>query len=500
MNKKVVSVLLAASVAAATAFSFTGCSSDGRIKIKVGMWPDATLEKDVAMFKVWEENFERDYPEYDIVPDAYDYNTSTVTQKFNSHQLPTIFQTYFTEPQKLVEQGYIADITDELKELKVSEAADSLSWYDVMEEGMRDAVSQNGRVYGVPRDGYGMGLAINLRIFNDLGIVDKNAEGEYLLYKDEQGNFYQDNEEGREKGIPVYPTTFDDIREVSEMVVEAYSTGHYGIVFLSAERNGGWQFSNIAWNFGCEALQIDNGDGTWKANLNDPKAVEALQWMQDMRKDGLTPPGSSFGYNQWFQQLGTGNVAMAFTGSDALDRPITNYPDTFKKDDLAFVPMPSQPGVTASALYGGTPYVINSEATKEQIKGALLFLKYMGRSPETDAIAVAAIDKGFQTAKAKNMPILQTMKPWTNKEYLDIMTDYEKQFVNVNVDYFADFYEKIDQMKRKEEPNFCQDMYQLLDEAIQAVIKSGGSKTDCYNILTTKNSTFQSNYLNKIKQ
>lgn len=476
-KKKILSTVFAAVMTAACVFSVVGCTKDdGRIKVKVGMWPDVTARDDVTMFKEWEENFERDYPQYDIVADHYEYNPSTIYQKAGSGQLPTIFQAWFTEPQRLAEEEVIADITDELKEL---------GWYDQMDVNMRAAVSLNDRVYGVPRDGYGMGLALNLKMLNDLGVIPKDDDGNYVLHD--------------EDGTPLYPTTFDQIREISELVTDTYDTGHFGLVVLSADRNGGWQFSNIAWNFGCSALQIENEDGSWTANLNDPKAVEALEWIQNMRSDGLTPPGSSLTYNQWYQQLGVGNVAMAFCGNDNLSLPIVNYPDTFNKDDLAFVPMPAQEGVKASSLYGGTPFVCDNRASREAIKGALLFLKYMGRSPETDEIAVAAIERGFETARKKNMPILQTIKPWTNKGYVEIMEAYEKEYVNVNLDYYSDFFDTIESMKRPEEPNFCQDMYQLLDEALQGVLKDGGSSTDCYNLLTTKNSIFQKNYLDQLK-
>lgn len=471
MRKKIISLACSVMLSATICMGFAGCEDSGKIKVSIGMWPDVTLEQDVAMYKQWKEDFERDYPEYEIVANTYEYSPSTILAKATTGQLPTVFQTWFTEPQKLIENGFISDITDELKEL---------GWYDKMNPDMREAVSANGRVYGVPRDGYGMGLFLNLNMLYDVGVIDKNADGTYQLYD--------------EDGEPLYPTTFDEVRAVSELIVENY-TNTYGLVILSADRNGGWQFSNLAWNFGCEALQIENEDGSWTANLTDPGAVKALEWIQQMRLDDLICPGSSFTYLDWYKEIGSKNAAMAFCGSDAIAMPVTNY--DFNRDDIAFVPMPTGDGVSRYSLYGGTPYVFANNATKEQIKGALLFLKYIGRSPETDDISVSALEVGYETAEAKGMPILPTIRPWINEDYLEIANALEAQYVNVNMEYYKDFFNSIETMKKAEEPNYCQDMYSLLDYALQDVL-SDASSANCTSLLTTANSQFQKNYLSKL--
>lgn len=471
--KKWLCTAVSAIVAGASLLSFAGCGKgDGRIKVSIGMWPDPSLKSDVAMYEEWEKAFEEAYPQYDIVGDRYEYSAETITAKATSKQLPTVFQTYFTEPQKLIENGWVADITDELTEL---------GWLDKMDANMREAVSKDGRCYGVPRDGYGMGLFLNLAMLYDVGVIDKNSDGTYKLHDDE--------------GNPLYPTTFDDIRRVSETVVEN-TDNKYGLVVLSANNNGGWQFANMAWNFGCEALQVKGSDGKYTANLNDAGAVRALEWIRDMAKDGLIYPDASLTYADWYAKIGSNNVAMAFCGNDSIMLPVTTF--NFNRDDIAFVPMPTGDGESRYSLYGGTPFVFPSYATKEQIKGALLFLKFMGRSPETDEISLKAIERGHQTAEAKGMPIIQTIRPWTNDEFLKEANRIDKQYMNVNPYYYDDFFNSLEKMKRAEEPFYCQDMYKLLDSAIQNVLSRPGT-ANCQSLLDTANSQFQSNFLNKLK-
>jgi ABC-type glycerol-3-phosphate transport system substrate-binding protein len=305
------------------------------------MWPDASLTKDIAMFNQWKAAFEADYPEYEIIADPYTYNQETFISKATSGTLPTVFQTYFTEPQKLIKNNFIREITLALQEL---------GWYDKMDPTMRETLSSGGKVYGVPRDGYGMGLFLNLAMLYDVGVIEKNNDGSYKLYDD--------------NGDPLYPTTFEDIYNVSELIVNGFDNA-YGVVVLSADKNGGWQFSNMAWNFGCEALEVRSQDGSWTANLNDAGAVEALKWIQKMRQDELISPDASLSYADWYSKVGSGQAAMAFAGSDALALPVTNF--NFNKDDIAFVPMPTGDGTSKHALFGGTPYVFSKKATDEQV-------------------------------------------------------------------------------------------------------------------------------------
>lgn len=479
MKRKIFCLGLSALVAAASAFSLAGCGGNGKIKVTIGMWPDASSPKDVEMYETWEEQFEADYPMYDIVGEPYVYSQDTVTSKGLSKTLPTVFQTYFTEPEFLISSRYIADITDELEEL---------GWLDKMDDYMREAVSKDGRVYGVPRDGYGLGLFLNLEMLYDVGVIEYDAtandgKGEYILYD--------------EDGKPLYPTTFDDVRNVSQLIVDNYDNT-YGLIILSANKNGGWQFSNIAWNFGCEALQVQGDDGKWYANLNDPAAVTALEWIQQMRQDELVYPIATASYNDWYTRIAAENVAMAFCGSDALMLPVTNSKD-FSKDNIAFVPMPTGDGESRYSLYGGTPYVFSSSASKDQIKGALLFLKYIGRSPEVDEISIAAMELGHTTAIAKGMPVIPTIKAWKNEDYVAKATELEEKYCNVNLTYYQDFFNSIETMKRPEEPNSCQDMYSLLDNALQKVLAADSCYTaDCTSLLNTANSDFQNRFLNKL--
>ncbi len=470
--KKTVSLLIALVLCLTL---LVACNSDdsGKVKVYVGFWPEASQTSDVAMYNEWKAQFEADNPEFEIVAAPYTYDPETVAAKGSARNLPTIFQTYFTEPEMLISEEYIRPITEQLN---------ALGWTDKMDDSMLAQLSKDGEVYGVPRDGYGMGLFINLALMYDMGEISKNADGTYKLYDD--------------SGNPLYPTTLEQVKQLCYKVQESYDDV-YGILILSANKQGGWQLCNLAWNFGAGDLQIKDSDGKWTSNLTDQGMVKALKWVQELSTEGLCFPGASLNYNDWPAKVGSGQVMMAFVGNDALGSPITSY--NFNKDDFAFVPMPTGDGTSRYTLFGGTPYVFAENATDKQVEGALKFLHYIGRSPEVDEISVSAMEKGHKVAQSKGMPILPTIKAWKNAEYIEIAERLENQYINVNYEYMKDFFDTVHQMRRKEEPNYCQDMYGLLDNALQNVLKVN-STSDPLALLTTANEQFQSRFLSKLNK
>ena len=325
-----------------------GCKkSSGKIELRIGFWPENTETKDIAMYQAWKEAFEADYPEYEIIPDHYTYDTSTVGSKYLTGTLPTVFETWFTEPIKLVKNKYIRSIDSQLKEL---------GWDTIIDPDMKETLTFDGKIYGIPRDGYGLGLVINLKTFVENGLLEEDSVGNAILYD--------------ATGKPLYPTTFEQIYEASLVIAE--NTETKGILICSANKNGGWQFSNIAWNYGAE-LEIVESNGKIKANLDCDEAVNALRWIQKMKQEELLLNSPSVTYDQWYNAIGE-KVAMAIVGSDVLQLAQTQGGIDMK--DLAFVPMPTGDGIHYYSLYGGTPFVFSSEATDEQVMGDLKFFEY----------------------------------------------------------------------------------------------------------------------------
>ena len=109
-----------------------------KIQISIGRWPASQLTQDVNRFRQWKTRFETDYSQYEIVPNTFEYSVASVQAKAQAHKLPTIFQTWFTEPNRLVTRGYIKDITSQLNEL---------GWLDKRDPSRKDALTFDGKTY-----------------------------------------------------------------------------------------------------------------------------------------------------------------------------------------------------------------------------------------------------------------------------------------------------------------------------------------------------------------
>ena len=211
MNRKI--KLLLCVMALLLLFTVASCKhKSNKIELRIGFWPENTETKDIAMYESWKKAFEADYPEYEIIADHYTYDTSTVSSKYLTKTLPTVFQTWFTEPLKLVNNKYIRSIDKELKEL---------GWDKYMDPDMKATLTFNGEIYGVPRDGYGLGLLINTKTFVENGLLEEDESGKAILYD--------------KNNKPLYPTTLEEIYDASLVIAE--NTETKGILICSANKN-----------------------------------------------------------------------------------------------------------------------------------------------------------------------------------------------------------------------------------------------------------------------
>lgn len=443
-------------------FFMNACKPSGKIEVVIGMWPESANTDDVTMFNTWKERFETDYPEYEIIGESFTYSVEAFYARANSETLPTVYQTWFTEPQMIVSGGHAKDITDIVTDL---------GWYDKMDPELRDYLTFDERLYGIPRDGYGLGLIINLDVFFDAGLVeDYNDDGIYDIINPENPS---------EKN---YPQTMEELFQYSQTIKE--TTDVDGLIVLNVDKNGGWQYSNYAWAFGAE-LQVLGEDEKIHSNLNSTEAIQAMEFLKSFYDNELVPVGN-MNYSEWATRLGNGQIGMAIAGNDVISNVITQ--GGMDRNDIAFVPIPAGPAGQYT-LFGGTPYMFSAYDSDEAVEGAIKFLEYMGRSPEVSEVAQLAMREGLQTATRKNMLILPEVRAWVNVEYTELIDSLNLQYVNVSSFHnFQDFYTNLPLTRRREEPYYTQYMYELLD---QVVVNLKNSSFDVTSSLNSKQQLFE---------
>ena len=197
-------------------------SDEGKTVIVVANWPSEDDAKNFEKKEAQRKAFEEQNPDIKIETSTYTYATDTFLPKAMAGQLPTLYQTYYTEIDKIIDSGYAADITDMMTELDMA---------DALYPNVYDVVEKDGKLYGIPIQLYVQGLVCNVSIFKEAGLVDAD-------------------------GVPIFPQNYDELIETAKTINE--KTGAAGFGMPTTANGGGWHFMNMAWSNGVEFMAKEN--------------------------------------------------------------------------------------------------------------------------------------------------------------------------------------------------------------------------------------------------
>ena len=426
-------------------------AKEEQIELTLGIWPEETLTAEIELHKQYVEQFEKTHPNVKVVPAYYKYAVDTFVPKAEAGTLPVIFETWYTDTQKLINGGFVADITDELE---------ARGWLDEINPTIRDLMSKDGRTYGIPRDGYALGLMLNVELFEEAGLVDA-------------------------EGLPIYPKTWDELAQTAKIIKD--KTGAAGLCLLAMDNAGGWHFSNIAWNFGATLTLVDE-NGKFIANLDTPEAIAAMEYVKSLKweYDVLTADPTVENWGTGFTQLGTGGAAMYMAANDAVNQP--TYNNGLPVDKLALVPMPAGPNGDQYSLSGGTPYMFSKDATPEQISAALDYLVLMGKGPVLNEEGIRANN---QYCVDNGIPVIPRFPAWASDDLKAAEDALVAEYSNVDMRLYNDYFNILKKPGnlRQEEPGATQEMYAQLTNVLQAVITD--KNADVAELMKTADENYQ---------
>lgn len=425
--------------------------------IKLGIWPsDTAAEAEIAMHEGFVAKMKELYPNVTIEPYYYQYSVDTYVTMAEAGNAPTVFQPWFTEPQRLINAGLVADITDELAEK---------GWEKYMNPGYKKMLSDaNGRIYGIPRDSYGLGLMLNVELFEAADMMN-------------------------EDGTPKYPRTLQELAETAQLIKER--TGTPGLCLLAMDGGGGWHFSNIAWNYGATLETYDEATGRWTAHLNSPEVIAAMEYVRDLKwkYDCLTADPTQENWGSGMTQLGTGGAAMYFGANDAVDNPTAI--NGLAVDKLALVPFPAGPKGDQYMLAGGTAYMFAPNATSDQIKACLAYLELMGKTPVLTPDNLEGMKQDAARRVQDGIPVIPRIQAWNNPEYTEAELEVVNLYQNIDMRFYQDYFDCISKgALRSEEPIMAQEMYLELTKVLQKVLTD--QNADIQKLLDRAQKNFQS--------
>lgn len=377
------------------------------------------------------ERFQEMYPNVTVNTVIYGFSADTFAALVAGGELPTLFEVPFTEPQKLIRQGIPASLTPLFEEFGITGL-----YNDTVMAIMSDT---DGNAYGMPGFAYALGLAYNIPVLADAG-------------------------------YDAPPATWAELAAMAEELT-VRDIGYSGFGMNMQGGGGGWHFTNVAYGFGADIIR-DNGDGTYTATFGEGPAVEAMQFLRDLKWERDAMP-LDLGSNPTLillEEIG----AMSIQGGDSLGWMRLNaagwaegaYADTFDLADFGFAAMPAGPDGGRYALSGGSARMINSAATPAQQEAAFIYQIWKEFSPGE---LIPTREIFHSTQAGQGAPVL----PILAGEYQEAMDAIDAEYITMPVENYTRFLDAVatGELVLVPEPVVAaQDVYVALGEVLSQVL------------------------------
>lgn len=238
--------------------------------------------------------------------------------------------------------------------------------------GVASLVTLDGGIYGVPQD-FGPGVMYyRADIFEELGLK--------------------------------VPATWEEYAEAAEVIKASAPDRHVGFIdpgLADAAYMGLWQLEAEPWTIEDEStLGID---------LTGSEATQWADYWSDLNSRGLLLE-SAMGSDEWFRQMGDGQIATWVVGAWGLQALTGNLPDDAGLWRVAPQPGWSE-GESATSQFGGSGNVVLEQS--ENKEAATTFAMWMNSDP----VAVESLknDQGL---------LPTTIAAWEDPEFLDEEIEY----------------------------------------------------------------------------
>ncbi|WP_406441036.1 extracellular solute-binding protein [Streptomyces sp. NBC_01613] len=393
-------------------------SASGKTRITVNCEPPKSAKVDRRFFEQDIASFEKQNPDIDVVAhDAFPcQDPKTFDAKLAGGQMEDVFYTYFTDARHVVDIRQAADLTPYIKELKS---------YDTLQKQLRDIYTVDGKIYGIPRTGYSMGLIYNRALFEKAGLDPDR-----------------------------HPATWAEVRADAKKIA-ALGGGTVGYADYSAQNQGGWHFTAELYSQGGDVVGADGK----KATIDTLEGRAVLQNLHDMRwTDNSMGSKQLLVINDAQQLMGSGKLGMYLAAPDNIPILVKEKGGDYK--DIALAPMPGGKGT----LIGGDGYMFNKHDTPAQIKAGLKWLDHMFLTPGKGFIGDYARAKKADAPVGLPEPRLFTGAADAKDQQV------KKANANVPVENYQSFLDGNHTLQMKIEPPDAQQLYSVLDGAVSAVL------------------------------
>jgi multiple sugar transport system substrate-binding protein len=396
------------------------------VTISVSDKPASDQPEELAIWEGQVEKFQAMYPNVKIEGLELKYDPTAFIAMVAGDQLPTLFKTYFTEPEKFIGQDAVADLTPYFEATGLNE---------VFNANVLAIASQDGKLYGIPDFAYSLGLAYNIEML-------------------------------AAAGYDAPPATWQELADMAVALTDK-ANGVAGFAFINdGSAATGWHYTNIAYGFGAAPDDIiqPNGDGTYTAKFGEGATVEALQFVHDLAWKYDVLPGATLDWANITEALASDRVAMVIYAGDQFSFMMNQFPDA----DLAnygYAAVPAGPKGRI-ALTGGSLWMVDSAASDDEREAAFYFQMWRQLDPVEYETSIVT---QFQTGRAVGQPVL----PLYVGDYQAKIEEFRAQYDVLPVENYVLFTDAVKSGELKlqaEPPAKAQDYYTELGVLVSEVL------------------------------
>ncbi|WP_327350948.1 ABC transporter substrate-binding protein [Streptomyces sp. NBC_01304] len=421
---------LAILVTTGLAISATACGGDsdsnagGGVSITVACQPAKTAAK---QRKAWDDDvaaFEKAHPGVTVKSTDQQpcFDPKTFAAKLAGGQMETVFMVPVTNYSDVIAKRQAKDITSDTKLVK--------NFGDIKQD-VRDMVTKDGKVYGVPNVSYSVGLVYNRKLFTEAGL---NPEAP--------------------------PKTWDEVQAAAKKIADL-GDGYVGYGEYGGGNVGGWHFAQSIFSRGGE-MAVDG-----KAAFNSAEGKAVLQNLHDMRwEDKSVGSKVLIGWEALMQQMAAGKTGMMLGAPDVVTDVVQKFQG--KVDDFGITGIPEG----KASLTGGEAYMINPKASAAETKAGLQWIDFQFNTPGKGRFDFA---RGKANGEAVGVP---------NNDYMgDSPTGQsiaKERMANASLptEYYQPYVAASGAVTPKLEPAKAQELYAVLDVAMSAVLTRENADID----------------------
>ncbi|MEV0095059.1 extracellular solute-binding protein [Streptomyces sp. NPDC050738] len=412
-------------------FTITACGSDSSdsgkgsdVTITVACQPAKTAPKQREAWNADVATFEKAHPGVKVKSTDQQpcYDPKTFAAKLAGGQMETVFMVPVTNYADVISKKQAKDITGDTGTVKN---------YGDIKQAVRDMVTKDGKVYGIPNVSYSVGLVYNRKLFKDAGL---NPDAP--------------------------PKTWEEVRAAAKKIA-GLGNGYVGYGEYGGGNVGGWHFAQSIFSRGGEMVT----DG--KAAFNSPEGKAVLQNLHDMRwEDKSVGSKVLIGWDTLMQQMAAGKTGMMLGAPDVVTDVVQKF-----KGDVNNYGITGVPDGKAS-LSGGEAYMINPKASAAQTKAGLEWIDFQFDTPGKGRHDYA---RGKANGEAVGVPNNDYMgDSTTGKAIVKGRTDN----ANLPVANYQSYVDAAASIAPKLEPAKAQELYAVLDVAMSAVLTRENADID----------------------